>query len=135
MTLRAVHTDQAPAPAGHYVQAIVHGGMVHVAGQLALDPASGEVIGGDDTEAQADQTLRNIAAVLAAAGSGLDRVVSLTVFVLTRDDWAGVNAACVRAFGAHRPARAIVGGAELKSGCRVEMTATAALHASTDHGG
>lgn len=127
MTIRAIHTDRAPKPAGHYSQATVHGGLVHVAGQLALDPASGDVVGGADTGAQADQVLRNISAVLEAAGSGLDQVLSLTVFVLTRDDWPGVNAACIRAFGAHRPARAIVGGAELKPGCRVEMTAVAAL--------
>jgi enamine deaminase RidA (YjgF/YER057c/UK114 family) len=57
------------------------------------------------------------------------------VFVLTRDDWPGVNAACARAFGAHRPARAIVGGAELKPGCRVEMTAVAALDESAATGG
>lgn len=126
MTLRTIHTDRAPAPAGHYAQAVVHGGLVHVAGQLALDPATGAVVGGDSAEAQATQTLRNIAAVLEAAGSGLDRVLSLTVFVCTRDDWPGVNAACIAAFGAHTPARAIVGGAELKPGCRVEMTAVAA---------
>jgi 2-iminobutanoate/2-iminopropanoate deaminase len=135
MTIHTIHTDGAPKPAGHYSQATVHGGLVHVAGQLALDPASGEVVGGADTEAQADQVLRNISAVLKAAGSGLDRVLSLTVFVLTRDDWPGVNAACARAFGAHRPARAIVGGAELKPGCRVEMTAVAALDESAATGG
>lgn len=135
MTIHTIHTDSAPKPAGHYSQATVYGGLVHVAGQLALDPASGEVVGGADTEAQAEQVLRNISAVLQAAGSGLDRVLSLTVFVLTRDDWPGVNAACVRAFGAHRPARAIVGGAELKPGCRVEMTAVAALDESAATGG
>lgn len=127
MTIRAISTDRAPAPAGHYAQAVVHGGLVHVAGQLPLDPATGEVVGGGDAEAQAAQVLRNVAAILAAAGSGLDRVLSLTVFVVSRDDWPGVNAACAAAFGAHRPARAIVGGADLKPGCRIEMTAVAAL--------
>jgi 2-iminobutanoate/2-iminopropanoate deaminase len=76
---------------------------------------------------QAERTLRNVAAILKAAGSGLDLVLSLTVFVRGRDDWAGVNAACARAFGDHRPARAVIGGAELKGGCRVEMTAIAAV--------
>ena len=123
---RPVRTDGAPAPAGHYSQAIVCHGMVHVAGQLPLDPATGEVVPGD-TEAQAERTLLNVAAILEAAGSGLDLVLSLTVFVVSRADWPGVNAACVRLFGEHRPARAVVGGAELKPGCRVEMTAIAAV--------
>lgn len=127
MTLQPVRTDRAPAPAGHYAQAIVHGGLVHCAGQLALDPETGAVVGGDDAEAQAAQVLRNLEAVLDAAGSGLDLVLSVHVFVTSRDDWPGVNAACAAAFGTHRPARAIVGGADLKPGCRVEMTAVAAL--------
>ena len=126
MTIRHVSTARAPRPAGHYSQAVIHNGVVHVAGQLPLDPETGEVEEGD-SEAQTDRVLANIAAILEAAGSSLDRVLMLNVFVNTRDDWAGVNAACVRHFGEHRPARAIVGGAELKPGCRVEITATAAL--------
>jgi 2-iminobutanoate/2-iminopropanoate deaminase len=123
---RPIRTDGAPAPAGHYAQATVCHGMVHVAGQLPIDPATGAVVGGD-TRAQAERTLRNVAAILDAAGSGLDMVLSLTVFVRSRDDWPGVDAACIDLFGDHRPARAVVGGAELKPGCRVEMTAIAAV--------
>ncbi|HPF63018.1 MAG: RidA family protein [Gemmatimonadetes bacterium] len=123
---RPVHTDHAPRPAGHYSQAIVHAGLVHVAGQLALDPDTGAVVG-ESAEEQADRTLRNIEAILRAAGSDLGLVLSLTVFVRSREDWPGVNAACARRFGPHRPARAIVGGAELKPGCLVEMTAVAAI--------
>lgn len=126
MTIRSVHTDAAPRPAGHYVQATVHAGLVHVAGQLPIDPATGTVVDGD-TRVQADRTLANIAAILEAAGSGMDRVLMLTVHAVARDDWAAINAACEAAFGAHRPARAIVGGAELRPGCRLEMTAVAAL--------
>ncbi len=126
MMLRTIHTDRAPAPLGHYSQAVVHAGLVYVAGQLAIDPDTGEVVG-VTTEAQADRTLQNLEAILRAAGSDLDLVLHLQVHVLTREDWPGVNAACVRHFGAHRPARAIVGGAVLREGCRVEMTATAAL--------
>ena len=125
---RPVHTERAPAPAGHYSQAITWHGLVHVSGQLPIDPATGEVIEGD-AEVQADRVLRNIAEILAAAGSGLELVVSLQVFVISRDDWAGVNRACVRNFGENRPARAIVGGCELKPGCRVEITAVAAVRA------
>lgn len=117
-------TDAAPQPGGHYTQAVVHNGLVYVSGQLPLDPATGLVVAGDIT-AQAERTLDNIAAILTAAGSGLDRVLSLTIFVLTRDDWAPVNAVCVRRFGQHRPARAIVGAANLKADCRIEITAVA----------
>ncbi len=123
---RPVRTDHAPPPAGHYSQAIVHHGLVHVSGQLPIEPATGLVLG-DDAESQAEQVLRNIAAILDAAGSGLDLVLSLTVFVLSREDWPGVNTACARLFGDHRPARAVIGGAGLKPGCRVEMTAVAAV--------
>lgn len=126
---RPIRTERAPAPAGHYSQAVVFRGLVHVSGQLPIDPATGAVVDGD-AEAQADRTLRNVAAILEAAGSGLDLVLSLHVFVHSRADWPGVNAACERHFGEHRPARAIVGGADLKPGCRVEITAVAAVRDS-----
>ncbi len=126
MTIRTIHTDRAPTPLGHYSQAVVHADLVYVAGQLAIDPDTGEVAG-VTAEEQADRTLQNLEAILHAAGSGLDLVLHLQVHVIAREDWPGVNAACVRHFGAHRPARAIVGGAVLREGCRVEMTATAAL--------
>lgn len=123
---RPIRTDRAPAPAGHYSQAVVHHGRAYVSGQLPIDPDTGTVLDAD-IEAQAELTLRNVAAILEAAGSSLDLVLSLTVYVVSRDDWPGVNAACERAFGDHRPARAIIGGAILKPGCRVEITAVAAV--------
>ncbi len=126
--MRPVETSGAPTPAGHYVQGMVHAGVVYVSGQLPIDPATGLVIDGDTT-VQAERTLQNVAAVLEAAGSGLDRVLMLTVFVTSREDWPAVNAVCVRMFGAHRPARAIVGGADLKPGCRVEITAVGMISA------
>ncbi len=124
--MRPITTDQAPTPAGHYAQGMVHEGIVYVSGQLPIDPATGAVIEGD-IAAQAERTLRNVAAVLEAAGSGLDRVLMLSVFVISREDWPAVNVVCERLFGAHRPARAVVGGADLKTGCRIEMVATAML--------
>lgn len=129
MTLRTIHTDRAPAPRGHYSQAVVHAGLIHIAGQLPIDPDTGVVVG-VTAEEQADRTLQNVAAILEAAGSGLDLVLYLQVHVIAREDWPGVNAACVQHFGSHRPARAIVGGAVLREGCRVEMTATAAVRTS-----
>lgn len=125
MTFQAVHTGDAPQPGGHYSQGVVHDGLVYVSGQLPIDPATGLVIAGDITT-QAERTLDNVAAILQAASSGLDRILMLTIFVLTRDDWAAVNAVCVRRFGAHSPARAIVGAANLKANCRIEITAVAA---------
>ncbi len=124
--MRYVTTEDAPTPAGHYSQGVVHHGLVHVSGQLPIDPLTGTVLDGS-IEAQVERTLRNVEAVLLEAGSGLEHVVSMTVFVVTRDDWAGVNAACERIFGSHRPARAVIGGALLKPGCRVEITAIGAV--------
>lgn len=126
--MRPIETSGAPTPAGHYVQGMVHAGVVYVSGQLPIDPATGLVVDGDTTM-QAERTLRNVAAVLEAAGSGLDRVLMLTVFVTSREDWPAVNAVCARMFGAHRPARAIVGGADLKPGCRIEITAVGMISA------
>lgn len=122
--MKRIVTDRAPLPAGHYEQAIVHDGIVYVSGQLPIDPSTGQPIEGDSA-AQAERTLQNVAAVLDAAGSGLADVLMLTVFVTAREDWPAVNTVCERLFGAHKPARAVVGGADLKPGCRVEMVVTA----------
>lgn len=124
--IRYVTTEDAPAPAGHYSQGVVHHGMVHVSGQLPIDPRTGSVLDGS-LATQVERTLRNVEAVLLEAGSGLEYVVSLTVFVVSRDDWTEVNAVCEQVFGSHRPARAIIGGALLKPGCRVEITAIGAV--------
>lgn len=128
MTTEFILTKDAPQPGGHYSQAVIHNGLVYVSGQLPLDPVTGLVVAGDITK-QVERTLDNVAAILDAAGSGLDRVLSLTIFVLTRDDWAPVNAVCAQRFGNHRPARAIVGAANLKPDCRVEITAIATVGA------
>ncbi len=124
--MRSIATSAAPTPAGHYSQGVVHRGLVYVSGQLPLDPATGEVVGAGDIEAQTERVLRNVEAVLRAADSGLDRLLSVTVFVTGRDLWAGVNAAYARMLGSHRPARAIVPVGELKPGCMIEVQAIAA---------
>ncbi len=127
MTILPVSTRNAPEPAGHYSQAVVQGGFVFVAGQLPLDPATGEVVGApDDIEEQTRQVLRNVGAILEAAGSGLSRLVSVTVFVTSRSQWPAVNRVYAEMLGAHRPARAVIPVLELRPGCLIEVQAIAA---------
>jgi 2-iminobutanoate/2-iminopropanoate deaminase len=124
--MQSIRTGDAPAPAGHYSQAVVHGGLVYVAGQLPLDPATGEVAGSGMAE-QAERTLRNVEAVLEAAGSGLGQLLSVTIYVTDRALWSECNAAFARALGDHRPARAVVPVPELRHGCLIEIQAIAAV--------
>jgi 2-iminobutanoate/2-iminopropanoate deaminase len=125
--MQEIVTPDAPRPAGHYVQGLAHGGFVFVAGQLPLDPATGALVGAGDIAAQTERTLANVAAVLAAGGSDLSRVVSLTVYVTSVELWPSVNEACARCFGAHRPTRAVVPVPALRHGCMIEMQAIGAL--------
>lgn len=124
--MRSVTTPDAPQPVGHYSQAIVHDGVVYVAGQLPLHPATGEVVG-TNAEAQTEQTLRNVEAILNAAGSGLDKLLSVTIYVTGRMHWGAVNQTFARVVGDHRPARAVIPVPELKPGCFVEIQAIAAV--------
>jgi 2-iminobutanoate/2-iminopropanoate deaminase len=124
--VRRIQTDRAPIPAGHYSQAIVHAGIVYVAGQLPIDPADGGRPVGS-IEEQTEQTLRNVATILEAAGSGLDRVLQMTVYVSDLDLWGRVNDTYARVMGEHRPARAIVPVKELHHGYQIEIQAIAAV--------
>jgi 2-iminobutanoate/2-iminopropanoate deaminase len=124
--MKVVSTPDAPAPAGHYSQGIVHGGVVYVAGQLPIDPRTGEKRVGS-IEEQAEQALQNVAAILEAAGSGLDRVLKVTVYVSDISLWGRVNAVYARLFGDHRPARAVVPTRELHYGFQIEIEAIAAV--------
>ena len=122
-----ISTANAPAPAGHYSQGVVHGDLVYVAGQLPLDPASGELVAPDDIEAQAERTLRNVEAILVASGSGLNRVCSMTIYITDRALWPQVNAVYAKVLGNHKPARAVIPVPELRPGCLLEIQAIAAL--------
>ena len=126
-TRHRVSTPSAPAAIGPYSQAIVAAGLVHCSGQVALDPATGQLVAGD-VSAQAERVLANLAAVLAAAGSDLSRAVKCTVYLRTMADFAAVNAVYARAFpGDAPPARATVAVADLPKGALVEIDCVARL--------
>lgn len=124
--MKTVSTPHAPAPAGHYSQAVVHNGVVYVAGLLPWDPHDPDAPLGD-AAAQARRVLKNLEAVLTAAGSRLDRLLHVTIYVSRLEDWGSVNAAFEELLGEHRPARAVVPVLPLKRGAALEVVATAAL--------
>jgi 2-iminobutanoate/2-iminopropanoate deaminase len=124
--VETVVTKDAPAPAGHYAQGIVHGGLVYVSGQLGKDPARPEAPPGI-LEEQTERALRNVEAVLVAAGSDLSHVLQMTVYVSDAAYWGRVNAVVARVLGPHRPARAIVPVKQFRGGWEVEITAIAAV--------
>lgn len=126
--MQTIQTLNAPGPAGHYSQAIVHGGLVYVSGQLPVDPLSAEERVGT-IEDQAEQALKNLRAILQAAGTDLDHVLKTTVYISDIALWAQVNAVYARHFGDHRPARAVVPVKELHFGFQLEIEAIAALPA------
>ena len=124
-SLEAVVTAAAPAPVGPYNQAVKAGGLLFCSGQIALDPATGEMVGSGDVEAETRQVLANLQAVLAAAGCSPQQVVRTTGFLA---DFAKVNALYAEVFGAGvSPARACVQVAALPKGGRVEIDCMAVL--------
>jgi 2-iminobutanoate/2-iminopropanoate deaminase len=125
--MHPISTDNAPAPAGHYSQGMIHGGLVYVSGQLPIDPTSGKPRVGS-IEEQTRLAIANVASVLEAAGSGLDRVIKTTVYVSDIDLWGRVNEVYAACFGHHRPARAVVPTRDLHFGCQVEIEAVAAIN-------
>jgi 2-iminobutanoate/2-iminopropanoate deaminase len=124
--IQSILTPHAPTPAGHYSQAIVHKGLVYVAGQLPIDPATGEKKLGPIGE-QTDQVLKNVAAILRAAGSDLAHVLRATVYISDIAQWSEVNAVYAKFFGEHRPARAVVPTRELHFGFKIEIEVIAAV--------
>jgi 2-iminobutanoate/2-iminopropanoate deaminase len=124
--MEKVFTPNAPKPAGHYSQGIIHNGLVYVAGQIAIDPATGERKLAS-IEEQTEQTLKNVAAILEAAGSDLNHVLKTTVYVTDIELWGQVNETYAKVFGEHRPARAIIPVKDLHYGFKIEIEAIAAL--------
>ena len=129
MTQRdVISTDGAPAAVGAYSQAIRAGDLVFTAGQLGIDPATGE-FGSDDVAGQAEQALANLAAVLEAAGSGLDHLVKVTVFLADIGDWPALNEVYGRVIPQPFPARSAFAVRDLPKGGRVEIEAVAVVKA------
>ena len=122
--LGVVATAAAPKAMGPYSQAIVVDGMVYTAGQVALDPSGGDLVGRTAAE-QTEQVLKNLSAVLAAAGSSLEQVVKTTVYLADMADFAAMNEVYARHFGTHKPARSTVQAAALPKNARVEIDAVA----------
>lgn len=119
-----VRTEGAPEALGPYSQALAVDGWIFCSGQIPLDPATGEVVG-EDTAEQTDRVMRNLAAVLEAAGASLARVVKTTVFLADIADFQAMNGVYARHFGAHRPARATVQAGGLPKGVKVEIECVA----------
>lgn len=122
--IRSVVTDEAPKPIGPYSQAIVVGGFVFCSGQLGLDPKMGE-LAGTDAPAQADRAIKNLKAVLQTAGSSLDLVFKVTLYLKDMRDFPAVNEVYAMHFGKAKPARSTVEVSALPKGALVELDAVA----------
>lgn len=124
----AIRTEAAPEPVGPYNQAVLAGGVLYCSGQIALDPATGVLVGAGDVAAETRQVLANLQAVLAAAGATPRQVVRTTVYLADLGDFATVNGIYAEIFaGGVSPARACVEVAALPKGARVEIDAIAVL--------
>lgn len=124
--MKTISTPDGPAPAGHYSQAMVHAGLVFVSGQLAIEAGSGRRMAGT-VEEQTRIALENVAAILQAAGSDIDRVLKTTIYISDIEHWGKVNGVYAEFFGSHRPARTVVPTRDLRHGLLVEIEAIAAL--------
>ena len=125
-TPRSISTDKAPGAIGPYSQAVTVDGWAFCSGQIPLDPSTGELVDGA-VAAQTDQVLRNLTAVLEAAGGSLSSVVKTTVFLADMDDFGAMNEVYARHFGEHRPARAAVAVRTLPKNVDVEIEAIARI--------
>lgn len=126
MTRHIIHTAKAPAALGPYSQAVRHGDLVFLSGQVAIDPASGKLVEGG-IEAQARRVFRNLRAVCQEAGRDLDSILKLTIYLVDLGNFAKVNAVMAELFTAPYPARATIGVAALPLGAEVEVEAVLGL--------
>lgn len=126
MKSEVIQSTSAPAAIGPYSQAIKVGNLLFCSGQIALDPATMQMVGTTAAQ-QAEQVLKNLAAVLAAGGGSMAHVVRTTIFLVSMSDFAAVNEVYGKHFGSHKPARATVAVKELPKGGLVEIDCIAAL--------
>ncbi|GAC1396328.1 MAG: RidA family protein [Vulcanimicrobiaceae bacterium] len=126
VTPQRILSEAAPAPIGPYNQAIRAGDFLFCSGQIPLDPATGELVAGDITS-QTHQVMKNVAAVLTAAGATFAHVVKTTIYLIDMNDFAAVNAVYGEVFDVNAPARSTVAVAALPKGARVEIEVLAAL--------
>ena len=122
--MQFIKTGKAPTPAGHYSQAVAANGFIFISGQLAVHPETGEKLLGS-IEEQTLQTLKNVKAIVEAAGSDLSKIVKTTVYIADIALWSRVNQVYAEFFGDHRPARAVVPTRNLHYGFLVEIEAVA----------
>ena len=125
--MNTIHTDKAPAAVGPYAQAVAVNGLVYTSGQIALDPATGELVG-DTIEVQAEQVMKNLVAVLEAAGTRPENAVKTLCFLTDMNDFAAFNAVYARYF-TQKPARSCVGVQSLPKGAMCEVEVIAAVPA------
>ncbi len=123
--IRRITTDAAPKPAGHYSQGCCHGDLVFVSGQLPINP-EGKALSDRSFEEQARQAITNMLSIVKAAGSGPDRVLKVTAFIVGIQNWPPFNAVYAEIFGASKPARSVVPVPALHHGCLIELEAIAA---------
>ena len=127
MTKKGIHTENAPAAIGPYQQGIRLGDWVFTSGQIALDPATGNFLAGE-IEQETELTLKNIEAILQAAGLSMDHVVKATVYLSDMNNFARMNQVYEKSFANSKPARACVQVAALPKGAKVEIDVIAAAH-------
>jgi len=124
--MKIIQSPDAPAPVGPYSQAVIHGGVAYLSGQVPLDPATGKLVG-TTIEEQTRRVLANLAAVLSASGSGWGQVLRVTVYLADIADFAAFNRVYAEVLGGARPARSTFQVAALPLGARIEIDAIAAV--------
>ena len=125
--MKTISTTNAPAAIGPYAQGNIAGGLLFASGQIPLDPETGEIVG-STIEEQTAQVMKNVAAILEAAGTDFDHVVKTTCFLNDMNDFAAFNAEYAKSFGEVRPARSAVAVEKLPTGARVEVEVIAEVN-------
>jgi 2-iminobutanoate/2-iminopropanoate deaminase len=122
--MEIIQTKNAPAPIGPYNQAVVHENTIYISGQVALDPESGKMDNANVAE-ETHQVMRNLGAVLKAAGSDYDHIIKCSIFILDMNEFKAINEVYASFFKDHHPARETVEVSKLPAGARVEISAIA----------